>query len=307
MSARLCSADGCGRPVKALGLCRRHYADLRRSRPAAGRRLCSVEGCGRLHHALGYCQMHWGRQRVGVPLEGPPPRSAACSVEGCGRLHKARGLCDLHWRRARRGRPLDWTPFGPLTERFWRKVDKSAGPEGCWPWTGSRHGFGYGFVSAGGKRRGAHRVSWELANGPIPDGLSVCHRCDNPPCVNPAHLFLGTVGDNTRDMMAKGRAIHQRWLSSSDTMRALSMALYRAVEYAELSMPMLLGQSAPTGADYIALGRSVDDLRYALRELSDDGLAARLEGVARDLGLLEPEPPEPELRLVEGGKQEGVS
>ena len=97
----------------------------------------------------------------------------------------------------------------PLEERFWEKVDK-AGPDDCWLWNAGRTVFGYGAI--GSKGRGkillAHRVSWELANGPIPDGLHCLHRCDNPPCVNPAHIFLGTQTDNNADMRAKGRAGH---------------------------------------------------------------------------------------------------
>jgi hypothetical protein len=93
---------------------------------------------------------------------------------------------------------------GTLEERFWDKVEKS---DGCWNWTASCNGPGYGQIRPGGcgNQLLAHRVSWEIHHGPIPDGLCVLHDCDNPPCVNPAHLFLGTKGDNTRDMHAKGR------------------------------------------------------------------------------------------------------
>jgi len=99
-----------------------------------------------------------------------------------------------------------------LAERFWPKVD-AKGPDECWPWTGSRSRHGYGRIGLGGKRGRveiASRVSWELSHGPIPDGMGVLHRCDNPSCVNPAHLFLGTQADNVADMYAKGRGNRPR-------------------------------------------------------------------------------------------------
>ena len=80
--------------------------------------------------------------------------------------------------------------------------------EGCWEWDGPMSGNGYGLVCRNHTRRLAHRVAWERANGPIPDGLLICHHCDNRRCVRPDHLFLGTTSDNAQDMLAKGRGAH---------------------------------------------------------------------------------------------------
>ena len=81
---------------------------------------------------------------------------------------------------------------------------------GCVFWLGALRSNGYGAISIKGKQQAAHRVAWELANGPIPAGLCVLHKCDIPCCVNPQHLFLGTKKDNSDDMLNKGRASYQK-------------------------------------------------------------------------------------------------
>jgi len=95
-----------------------------------------------------------------------------------------------------------------LVDRFWDKFERPE--EGCWPWVAATKN-GYGCIGredywlSGSKTIYAHRLSWMLWNGPIPDGFCVCHSCDNTSCVNPDHLFLGSHKDNMRDMFSKNR------------------------------------------------------------------------------------------------------
>ncbi len=114
---------------------------------------------------------------------------------------------------------VSYAQMRPVEERFWGHVEKTEG--GCWLWTGIILESGYGQFWGNGKKHRAHRFSWELANGPIPDDLIVCHSCDVRACVNPEHLWLGTTLDNQRDCVAKGRKrtgdehwarVHPEWV-----------------------------------------------------------------------------------------------
>ena len=110
------------------------------------------------------------------------------------------------WKLCRDGRmrylPAPFTPE-EARESFMSRYTIDHG--GCWIWTGCRAGNGYGALKVNQRQYGAHQYAYLLFRGPLSDGAMVCHHCDNPLCVNPQHLFLGTALDNVRDMFSKGR------------------------------------------------------------------------------------------------------
>lgn len=133
-------------------------------------------------------------------------KGLVCNVPGCRHEVRGRGLCSRHYMQwLRTGDPVSLKPNlcgRPAEERFWKSVLKT---DECWNWTAWKY-QGYGYFNVNGKLMGTHRFSWILHNGAIPDALCVLYHCDNPSCVKPDHLFIGTKQDNTDDMIAKGRA-----------------------------------------------------------------------------------------------------
>ena len=131
-----------------------------------------------------------------------------CSIEGCGRPHQARGWCNKHYRRWLNhddpNKVLRIVHSGTNRERFWAKVDCRT-PNECWEWQAARRRGGYGVFKLAGHLQTAHRVSWILNVGPIPPGKLIVHLCNNPPCVNPAHLRVATQKQNLMYAVRLGR------------------------------------------------------------------------------------------------------
>jgi len=133
-----------------------------------------------------------------------------CTIDGCEKPRRRRLYCEMHDKRLRtngelgQAEPLVKRIKGNAADRLRARIEVT--PNGCWEYTGCRGKNGYGRIGDDdGKTVNAHRLAWTLVNGPIPDGLHALHHCDNPPCCNVEHLFLGTDADNTADKMAKGR------------------------------------------------------------------------------------------------------
>lgn len=124
-----------------------------------------------------------------------------CSVEGCGIKHKSKGYCRKHYESISRNyvRPT-------VDERFASKIQSNE-LTGCNEWIGSKNEYGYGVININKKPVKAHRLAYKKVFGEIPKGMFICHKCDNPSCVNVDHLFLGTPSDNHQDMTKKNRQV----------------------------------------------------------------------------------------------------
>lgn len=173
-----------------------------------------------------------------------------CVFPECGRPEYAKQYCNGHYLQNWKG--MDLTPLVKRSlnpnERFWQKVDKSD-PSGCWLWTGTLCDRGYGSMWKSGRPRRAHRISFELANGAIPAGLVIDHKCRVPSCVNPDHLQAVTTGENSENL--------------SDTSRPNTSG-YRGVSWNKSSGKWMAYVSSKGVRHHLGYFENVDDAKAAV-------------------------------------------
>lgn len=165
---------------------------------------CPAEGCDARGQRRGYCYKHARRVALYGDPAGQPEKKPErpCRIDGCPEPHWARDYCRRHYKRWKKNGTAELLT---ADDRFWRKVDRR-GPDECWPWRGATVRGTHGHVRLDdGSLVYAHRRSFEIHNGAIPEGLVVRHKCDFGLCVNPDHLEIGTQADNVRDMVDRGR------------------------------------------------------------------------------------------------------
>ena len=154
-----------------------------------------------------------------------------CKVDGCNRGGKiVKELCNLHYKRFNRhGSPhaIKYPYAGLTLEKIFLSNFECVTESGCWIWTGTSNPHGYGKITHQKQSIFMHRYSYERFKGVIPENMNVCHRCDTPCCVNPEHLFLGTQGDNLRDMIKKGRNVGSKKLNISQVKEIKKLLQYQ--------------------------------------------------------------------------------
>jgi hypothetical protein len=140
--------------------------------------------------------------------------------------------------------PRPTRSYPPVAERLWKKVIVASEHE-CWPWTGPCSGSRHGMLSLRGRTMQAHRVAYEDRVGPIPEGLCVCHRCNNPRCCNPSHLYLATIAQNTRDAARDGllQRGESRWNARMTREIVLNVRRLRETGLGPARIARLLGVS----------------------------------------------------------------
>lgn len=147
---------------------------------------------------------------TGAYAKQPPTRQMKhgpfCGVAGCDRVYYAKGMCRLHWERVRINGTTERATIDPSMPPAERLAQLSRREGDCIVYTGHLNRNGYGQITVQGKGMTAHRLAYETHCGPLTPGAVVCHTCDNPPCINPDHLYAGTHADNGRDKRVRRRS-----------------------------------------------------------------------------------------------------
>lgn len=200
---RVCSVEGCDRPFLAKNLCKQHY----RTTVNDSSQLCSAEGCVRKKESRSLCSAHYRRllrKNAFDPLD-KFDHDGVCSIDGCNKPFLAKKLCKKHYTQLiNHGETNKTIHDKSLSERFHDRYTVNENT-GCWEW--HEYHFLYPVIRFNGKMIRCNRLSYELYKGEIPEGMFVCHSCDNPSCVNPNHLWVGTHKQNMEDMSKKGRSM----------------------------------------------------------------------------------------------------
>jgi hypothetical protein len=161
-----------------------------------------------------------------------------CLVDNCSNKYYAKGYCEKHYQRVKKyGNTDGIRPHAPAKERFFKYIDKDS-KHGCWNWIGNKRGK-YGGFSIGPRENGtilAHRFSWAMHNNKeIPKGMVVMHLCDNPLCVNPSHLSVGTYMENTHDMLKKGRHTYIAHVGEKNGKSVLNEKIVREIRQSNMN------------------------------------------------------------------------
>jgi hypothetical protein len=205
-----CSIENCENKYHGKGFCRKHYYKNKKyGDPLAKKekQFCSIENCENKHYGKGFCKKHYQKnKRLGDPLA--KKEKQFCSIENCENKYYAKRFCQKHYEKNKTyGDPLagKTNSQNKAGTKEYIYENSEIDINGCWIWKRSKNNKGYGHPGFKGKPILAHRLSYLTFIGEIPNNLFVLHTCDNPTCVNPKHLFLGTQEDNMKDMVNKNR------------------------------------------------------------------------------------------------------
>lgn len=172
-----------------------------------------------------------------------------------------------------------------VVDRFWSRVDTSGGPDACWPWTRGQLAGGYGSFRFSDRNHGAHRVSWTLTHGGIPEGMCVCHHCDNPPCCNPRHLFLDSNEGNIADRVAKSRTRTGASCGSAHGMSRLTEAAVLEIRSRDRHIATVKELAVKHGVSETCIrdahrGKTWKHVRPAVHQNAPEISASRAEAIA---------------------------